>query len=150
VYTAVADLIKLYPQAEVMTIGFSTGGAIALLDALFFSMNGMPNQVKTVNYGMSRVGNQAFAGLVDAYLPENVKRIVNKRDPFPVVPALSLGYSHVAGEVHIQEDGKWTSCYGDDNGDSRCIAGTVTSMQDANFNDHFGPYANVTTLACSG
>lgn len=145
-----ANLIKTYPQATLTTIGFSTGGAIALLDALFFSMIlGPSTEVRSVNYGMSRVGNDAFAGFVDSLLPGNVKRIVNKRDPYPVVPALSLGYSAVDGEIHIREDGIWISCPDTDNGDPRCIAGTVTSMNAANFQDHLGPYDGV-VLSCSG
>ena len=144
VLQVLGNLIGAYPNADVTVIGYSMGGSIALLDGLLFRMLLAPTtNVKVVSYGMSRVGNQAFSSFVDSMLPGTVKRIVNKRDPYPVVPGLSLGYHGVDGEIHIQQNGKWTQCPGDDNGDSRCIAGTVTSINNANFADHVGPYDNI-------
>lgn len=141
---AVGTLTQQYPDAGVTTVGYSLGGAIALLDGVLLRMLLDPTtEVKVVTYGMSRVGNDEFAGLVDAILPGNVKHIGNKRDPVPIVPAISLGYHQVAGEIHIQDNGKWISCPGEDNMDPRCIAGTVTSINNAQFGDHPGPYNGI-------
>jgi predicted lipase len=140
----VGTLIQSYPDAMVTTVGYSLGGAIALLDGLLLRMLLDPTtEVRVVTYGMSRVGNSAFASMVDAILPGGVKHINNKRDPVPVVPALSLGYNQVSGEIHIQDTGEWISCPGEDNGDPRCTAGTVTSINNAQFSDHPGPYNGI-------
>lgn len=127
------------------------GGALALLDAVLFRMLlGPTTEIRTVLYGMSRVGNEQFVNFVDALLPASVKNIVNMNDPYPVTPSLALGFHGVAGEIHIQDsDGKWIVCPGDDNADPRCIAGTVTSLNDANFSNHIGPYDSI-TISCTG
>ena len=141
---AVGTLIQSYPDAMVTTVGYSLGGAIALLDGVLLRMLLNPTtEVRVVTYGMSRVGNNVFAGLVDALLPGSVKHINNKRDPVPMVPAISLGYHQVSGEVHIQDDGGWISCPGQDNADPRCTAGSVTSINNAQFSDHPGPYNGI-------
>jgi predicted lipase len=132
----------------VTAVGFSLGGAIALLDGLLLRMLLDPNtEVRVVTYGMPRVGNQEFASTVDALLAHSVKHIGNKRDPVPIVPAISLGYNQVSGEIHIEDSGKWIQIPGGDNGDPRAIAGTVTSINDANFADHTGPYNGV-SIGC--
>lgn len=141
--------MQAYPEASVTTVGFSLGGALALLDGLLIRMLlSTTTDVRVVAYGLPRVGNSEFAGFVDAMLPQSVKRINNKRDPYPIAPAISLGYHNVRGEVHIQNNGKWIACPDDDNADPRCSVGTVTSMNDANFADHLGPYDNV-MMTCS-
>jgi predicted lipase len=145
VLNIVGTLTQSYPDAIVTTVGFSLGGAISLLDAVLLRMLLNPTtEVRVVAYGMPRVGNDAFADFVDAILPGSVKHINNQRDPLPVVPAISLGYRQVSGEIHIQDSGEWTVCPGQDCGDPRCSAGTVTSINDASFLDHCGPYDGVT------
>jgi len=144
VFNAVTALLGQYPQTQVTVVGFSLGAGIAMLDGLLFRMLLNPaTQVRVVTYAMPRIGNPPFAGFVDAILPQSVKHIGNKKDPMPVVPAVSLGYAQVSGEIHIQGDGKWISCPGEDNYDPRGIAGTVTSINNANFADHLGPYNNI-------
>jgi predicted lipase len=144
----VGSLTQSYPDASVTAVGFSLGGAIALLDGLLLRMLLDPNtEVRVVTYGMPRVGNQEFASTVDALLAHSVKHIGNKRDPVPIVPAISLGYNQVSGEIHIEDSGKWIQIPGGDNGDPRAIAGTVTSINDANFADHTGPYNGV-SIGC--
>jgi predicted lipase len=127
-----------------MVVGYSLGGAIALLDGVLLRMILDPStKIQVLAYGLPRVGNQNFANFVDSILPGNVKHINNKKDPVPIVPAMTLGYNQVSGEIHVQEDGSWVACPGEDNGDPRCIAGTVTSINDATFSDHPGPYNNI-------
>lgn len=139
-----------YPNAIVTVVGHSLGGALALLDGVLIRMLASPStNVGVVTYGMPRIGNQAFASFVDAILPGSVKHVNNMRDPYPIVPAIPLGYHQVMGEIHIQEHtGQWVSCPEEDNADSRCIVGTVNSISDARFSDHDGPYNGI-MLSCS-
>ena len=60
-------------------MGHSLGGALAMLDALFLTLN-LPSStsIKSVTYGTPRVGNPAFAQLIDATVCSRVnKRRVN-------------------------------------------------------------------------
>ncbi|KAI0249661.1 hypothetical protein BJV78DRAFT_1225185, partial [Lactifluus subvellereus] len=65
-----------------------------------------------VGYGMPRVGNQAFANLVDKMLSGKVVHINNKEDPITVIPTIPMGFHHPSGEIHIQDSGEWDVCPG--------------------------------------
>jgi len=56
------------------------------------------------------VGNKAFADYVDANL--SLTHINNMEDFVPIIPGEFLGYTHPAGEVHIQDSGAWLACPG--------------------------------------
>ena len=100
----------------VTVIGHSLGAALALLDGVRLRLVLAPTtDVRVVGYGMPRVGNQDFANFVDTILPGRVEHFNNKHDPIPIIPAMSLGYHNVMGEVHIQETGEWIACPGQDN-----------------------------------
>ena len=88
------------------------GAALALLDAVYLRLN-LPSSttIRTVLYGLPRVGNKAWADYVDS-ANLNVTHINNKKDPIPIVPGKDLGYSHCSGEVHITEDNQWMACPG--------------------------------------
>ncbi|KAI0271127.1 lipase [Russula aff. rugulosa BPL654] len=144
VLQAVQSLLRMHPGAMVTVIGHSLGGALALLDGLRLRLVLAPTTVvRVITYGMPRVGDQAFASFVDDILPNLVKRINNKHDPIPIVPAMSIGFRHVSGEIHIQETGQWTVCPYEDNQDPRCIVGAVPSIFQATFSDHSGPYNHI-------
>ena len=111
VFHAVDSLLQTYPSTMVTVIGHSLGAALALLDGVRLRMLLAPTtDVKVIGYGMPRVGNHVFASFVDNLLPGSVKHINNKHDPVPIVPAMRLGYHHVVGEIHIQQNGEWISC----------------------------------------
>ncbi len=150
VLQSVNTLLQMHPGASVTTVGHSLGAALALLDGVFLRIQLDPTiKISVVGYGMPRVGNEDFANFVDTILPGRVKHINNKKDPIPIVPGMWLGYHHVSGEVHIQNDsGGWITCPGQDNPDPRCIVGTVSSIFSAKFSDHHGPYNGV-ILKCN-
>jgi len=52
-------------------VGHSLGGALALLEALFLTVNIPTASVKSVTYGTPRVGNPAFAQLIDSKVISN-------------------------------------------------------------------------------
>ena len=115
---------------------------------------------RTIGYGLSRVGNRAFANYVDANL--YLTHINNKEDPIPILPGRSLGFVHPSGEVHIQDSGEWAACpgkfflplmldslttrrTGQDNPSTECIVGDVPTILDGNLADNNGPYNGITT-----
>ena len=137
--------ISAHETSTVTTVGFSLGAALALLDAVFLRLQ-LPTTItiKFVGYGLPRVGNQAWADLVDAQLPGNVAHINNKRDLVPILPGKLLGYHHPSGEIHIEESGDWVACPGQDNPSTQCIVGAVPTIFSGVERNHFGPYNGIT------
>ncbi|CAE6418145.1 unnamed protein product, partial [Rhizoctonia solani] len=85
------------------------------------------------------VGNKAFANCVDATIPD-FRRITNKRDPVPLIPPMVSDYSHPSGEIHINMDGMWHSCAGQENLNRNCSVGEAW-LNVPNWFEHDGPYA---------
>ncbi|KAI6027657.1 Alpha/Beta hydrolase protein [Pisolithus microcarpus] len=153
--TILAEVNKLliqYSAESVTLIGHSLGGALAELDCIFLALN-LPSgiSIKGVTYGTPRVGNPAWASLFDSMVP-NFQRINNERDPIPIVPGISMGFSHVQGEVHIVDSDYVVSCPGDDDAtDGDCTIMTVPNVIDSDILDHLGPYQGIYigTLFCT-
>ncbi|KAI0271126.1 lipase [Russula aff. rugulosa BPL654] len=145
VLQAVQSLLQMHTTAMVTVVGHSLGAALALLDGLQLRL-ALPSTTDVIvhGYGMPRVGDQDFATFVDDTLPDSVTRINNKLDGIPIVPAMSIGFHHVLGEIHIQEiGGEWIRCPFEDNPDPRCIVGAVPNIHQANLSDHDGPYNRI-------
>ncbi|CAE6464723.1 unnamed protein product [Rhizoctonia solani] len=92
-------LIAKYGSSSVTLTGLGRGGAISLIDALYFSFQ-LPTSIKlkVVTHGMPRVGNLKFAEYIDTHLSD-VSRVTNKHDPLPTLPGRFLGYSHTSGSL---------------------------------------------------
>jgi hypothetical protein len=90
------------------------------------------------------------------------RRINNARDTIPIVPGRSLGFSHVAGEVHIIQPNDAVECPGrhrsssvwftpdpesvlgdDDATDTQCTIMTVPNIFDGDILNHLGPYQGI-------
>jgi Lipase (class 3) len=113
ILTAVQETLSTQGLSSVTVVGHSLGGALALLDGVYLSLQLPENiAVKVISYGMPRVGNQAFADYVDSQLSGLVTHVNNKEDPVPTVPSISLGYHHPSGEIHIQDSSTWNVCPG--------------------------------------
>ncbi|KAL1723685.1 Alpha/Beta hydrolase protein, partial [Schizophyllum commune] len=107
--------------------------------------------VKAVTFGKPRVGNKAWAELVDKHV--NMTRVNNKRDIVPVIPPMSLGFLHPRGEVHLLGPGKAVACPGnDDTKDAQCQDKTVPTLLQGSIMDHLGPYEGIMigTNSCVG
>ncbi|KAI0366056.1 alpha/beta-hydrolase [Pilatotrama ljubarskyi] len=144
ILTATKNLISKNGATTVITVGHSLGGALAELDALFFTLN-LPSSihVKSVTYGTPRVGNPTYATLFDSKVPD-FKRINNEQDPIPIVPGRFLGFQHPHGEIHILGAGNAVSCPGDDDAtDSQCTISSVPNITKGNIIDHLGPYEGI-------
>ncbi|KAL4069869.1 Alpha/Beta hydrolase protein [Scleroderma yunnanense] len=146
----VKRLLTLYNASKVTVVGHSLGGALAELDCVFLSLN-LPSgtSIKGVTYGKPRVGNPAWAALFDSQISD-YQRITNMRDPIPIFPLRSVGYSQVHGEVHIVHPDDAVECPGDDDTtDSQCTIQSVGLLP--NILDHLGPYQGiyVGTIFCT-
>lgn len=126
---------------QVTLVGHSLGAALALLDSVFLPQFLPGIQFKTFGYGLPRVGNQAFADYVDANV--QLSHVNNRQDFVPVIPLRTLGFVQPQGEKHIQDNLTWLDCPGNDNPDSRCSAGDVSSVSTGNLSNHDGPYDGV-------
>jgi Lipase (class 3) len=111
--SAVEIALSKAGASSVTVVGHSLGGALALLDGIYFRLH-LPQNVgvRVVTYGMPRVGNQAFADLIDSELIGHVTHVNNREDPIPTVPGILSGFHHPSGEIHIQDYGTWDACPG--------------------------------------
>ncbi|EUC59097.1 lipase [Rhizoctonia solani AG-3 Rhs1AP] len=142
--TIVLDTVKKViaerGATKVVTVGHSLGGALALLDGLYLKLN-LPSSIEIITrtIGQPRVGNDEFAKFVDQNVP-NLVRITNKGDLVPGLPPLILGFNHNIGEKHINKQGVWNACSGQDNLNVNCSTGQLLK-QGIVLTDHLGPYA---------
>ena len=150
VLSAVQDVINKSGTSSVTTVGHSLGAALSLLDSVYLRLQ-LPADiiVKAILYGLPRVGNRAWANLVDAQLPGNVAHVNNKRDPVPILPGRFLGYHHPSGEIHIDTtSGEWDACPGQDNPSTMCSVGAVPSLLFGKPGDHDGPFDGI-SMPCN-
>ncbi|KAF5379874.1 hypothetical protein D9757_007206 [Collybiopsis confluens] len=147
---AVKSLMSSKGTNKIVAVGHSLGGALAELDTVFFRLNIPSASISAMTYGTPRVGNPAWAALVDSS-NVNFKRINNEDDLIPIVPGRFLGYAHPAGEIHILSPGNAVSCPGDDDAtDADCQIESVPNIFDGDILDHLGPYEGISlgTIFC--
>lgn len=144
--------ISTYPSYNLIVVGHSLGGAVALLAALEFAALSWNPQVTT--FGEPRVGNGAFVehvneklvhgnhhddsatrieiarriesgNTVEALTP--YRRVTHIGDPVPLLPLTEWGYRPHAGEIYISKPSlaplPTDVHFCHGNADSDCIAG---------------------------
>ncbi|KAE9395851.1 alpha/beta-hydrolase [Gymnopus androsaceus JB14] len=128
---------------NLVMIGHSLGGALAELDTVFFRLNIPSATISGITYGTPRVGNPAWAALVDSS-DVNFHRIDNEQDLIPILPGKFLGYLHPAGEIHLLGEGDAVACSGDDDdSDAQCTDQSVPTILEGDIIDHLGPYEGI-------
>ncbi|TFY56696.1 hypothetical protein EVG20_g8828 [Dentipellis fragilis] len=142
VLAEVQAALQQYGVQSVVITGHSLGAVLSLLDAVYLALH-LPSSVsiRTIGYGLPRVGNSHFASYVDAHV--QLTHITNKHDPFPILPFQFLGFRQPAGEVHIDQANTWVECLGEENGSTECIDGAVPEVWDGTPEDHEGPYDGI-------
>jgi len=140
----VKNLIRTKGATSVVVVGHSMGGAIAELDTIYLRLN-LPSSVpvRGVTYGTPRVGNPAWANWFNSQVNGNFIRVNHNLDPIPIVPGRWMGYSHVAGEIHIDGSNGWNSCSGNDSTERGCTIYNVPNIFVSDILDHLGAYQNV-------
>ncbi|OSD07114.1 alpha/beta-hydrolase [Trametes coccinea BRFM310] len=153
-----ADLVMSTVQSGLSSTGFkrvlvtghSLGAAVASLDAAMLRM-ALPDdvQVQSVVFGLPRVGNQAWADLLDSLIPD-FAHVTNQKDPVPTVPPHALEFEHPQGEIHITSvDAKtgnatMVACPGQENQLSQlknCSPGfSIADIIELSIPNHLGPY----------
>jgi len=143
ILAAVQTVLAARSATSITTTGHSLGAALSLLDALYLSIQIPHATVNFIGFGLPRVGNQAFANLIDSTLPSRVSHVNNKEDPIPILPGEFLGFVHPSGEKHIMDDNTWVACPGQDNPSTKCSTGDVPNIFEGDLSNHDGPYVGV-------
>ncbi|KAG8999265.1 hypothetical protein FRB90_012117 [Tulasnella sp. 427] len=131
VLTTVKKVIAEKSATKVTLVGHSLGGAVALLESVYFKVQIPSVTIKIVTFGVPRVGNPAWASYLSTF---DITRITHAQDPVPTLP----------GEIHQSLfDGKWYNCPGSDNTDLRCSTGAVPNILVSNIIDHLGSYGGI-------
>ena len=93
-------LMEKYPSASIYITGHSLGGALAVMSAAH--LHNKYNLVeKLYPLGQPRVGNDAFAQFMTAFIP-NTYRIVHYADEVCHLPQSILGFKHSGWEIWYQ------------------------------------------------
>ena len=93
-------MLKRYPETKLYVTGHSLGAALSVLFGIRLALK-LPNQVQVINFGCPKVGNAAFAKLVNTKDNLCVQRVAHKRDVITRGP--NLGYNHVGHTIHVDE-----------------------------------------------
>jgi len=63
---------------------------------------------------------------------------MNRKDLVPIIPPEIAGFKHSSGEIHVEDDGSFFACPGQDNDNSLCSTGDASNIFEASVEDHFG------------
>ncbi|KAL1739701.1 Alpha/Beta hydrolase protein [Schizophyllum fasciatum] len=139
VLAAVKSALSTHGAKSVTTVGHSLGAALSQIEAVYLSVQLEGVSVKTIGYGVPRVGNQEWADYLDAHL--DITHVNNKKDIVPILPGRFLGFHHPSGEARPTSE--WLSCPGQDNEDKKCSTGDVGNIFEGDSDDHDGPYNGI-------
>ncbi|RDX50054.1 alpha/beta-hydrolase [Lentinus brumalis] len=143
VLSTVQSALESTGAKKVLVTGHSLGAAIASIDGMMLRMKLDPSiAVTTTVFGLPRVGNKAWADLVDSTLGTSFTHVTNQHDPVPQVPPQFVDFQHPSNEIHITgvDSGGNTAtaqrCPGQEN--QNCSPGN--SLLDLSIDNHRGPY----------
>lgn len=85
--------------------GHSLGGALAVIAALYFNLDGLSPD-KVITFGCPRVVGKETAEKVNLNHKRLFCRVVNNNDVVTRIPPRSLGYSHIGDLWYYKESGE--------------------------------------------
>ena len=91
-------MLSKAPKTKLFVTGQSLGGALSVLFGIRLALKNPKRNVQVINFGCPKVGNAAFAQLVNNTENLCVQRVAHKNDIFTRGP--NLGYSHVGHTIH--------------------------------------------------
>lgn len=127
-----------YNESRVTVIGHSLGAAMGLIASMDVQYRIDCGLYKSYLFGLPRVGNPAFADLVDQTIGHKLHWFVSGRDWVPSVPPREFGYQHPSNYVWIwpANSTNWKLYPGQEN-----VHGFPTVSQEWGiFDDHEGVY----------
>merc|ERR1712085_42796 len=92
-FQKVEKVLTFAPDTELFVTGHSLGGALSVLCGIRLALKFPNKNVQVINFGCPKVGNAAFAKLVNTTPNLCVQRVVHKRDIITRVP--NLDFNHV-------------------------------------------------------
>lgn len=113
VTTMVKDLLTQYPSYTLLITGHSLGAAVATLAASRFKRILGPSQpIRVVTFESPRVGDEAFAALLNADYggTGNFIRVTNRGDPVVHLPPTWVYFKHCTREVYQAFDNQTYTC----------------------------------------
>ncbi|KAG2016286.1 lipase [Coprinopsis cinerea AmutBmut pab1-1] len=135
----------------IVVTGHSLGGAVASMAAISLKA-ALPNApLKLYTYGQPRVGNAAFASLVESRVGvNNIFRTVHTYDGVPTVLFKALGYRHFATEYWNFQDppnaANTRKCNGGD--DPKCSDSIPSTFINPAHVYYFGEVMGLNPLLC--
>jgi len=95
----VGTLVEKYPNYELHVVGHSMGAALASLQAQALARQLPHKKIMLTTFGQPRIGNLAYADMVNRLSNLDSIRFVHAGDPVPHGPPLAFGYYHHDAEV---------------------------------------------------
>ena len=92
-------VLNQYPETKLCVTGHSLGGALSVLCGIRLALKFPDHDVQVINFGCPKVGNAAFAKLVNARKNLRVHRVAHERDLVTRVP--NMGFTHVGHTIQI-------------------------------------------------
>ncbi|KAK0640348.1 Mono- and diacylglycerol lipase [Lasiodiplodia hormozganensis] len=97
VLAAVKEAVAAHPSFQIVSVGHSLGGAVAVFAAA--ELRNSNYSVSLYTFGQPRIGGSKISDYItnqgDNY------RITHKKDPVPKLPPVVLGYVHVSPEYYL-------------------------------------------------
>jgi pimeloyl-ACP methyl ester carboxylesterase len=98
----VARLKQQFSNFKVVVVGHSLGAALATLVLAELKTTYGVNNIRLVNFGSPRVGNDEFASWFSALIQDRM-RVTHHKDTVPHVP-MHERFTHISGEWYHEDD----------------------------------------------
>ncbi|NQT57356.1 MAG: lipase family protein [Bacteroidetes bacterium] len=102
VYQDVHERIKSFNGSQIILIGHSAGGMIAMLAYLDLTRSYPDKQFSAVTFGTPRIFNRAAARELNDE-KRKIFRFVTEKDFFPILPPALFGYRHTGTLIRLGE-----------------------------------------------